>query len=136
MFMGCPLTWVSKLQTQMSAMESEYIALSQSMRELIGIHEVIKEFLTFVVSGKYRTPAFRTFSKAFVLDQISSSKVYEDNEVCLKFATMSKMSPLTKHIALPYHFFRTKVVELEVEVIPVSKHAQLADQFTKGLPPG
>jgi len=45
MFMGCPLTWVSKLQTQiaLSTMESEYIALSQSMRELIGIHEVIKE---------------------------------------------------------------------------------------------
>jgi len=28
------------------------------------------------------------------------------------------------------------VIELEVEVIPVSTHAQLADQFTKGLPPG
>ena len=34
MFMGCTLTWVSKLQTQiaLSTMESEYIALSQSMR--------------------------------------------------------------------------------------------------------
>ena len=38
------------------------------------------------------------------------------------------MSPPTKHIALPYHFFRTKVVELEIEVIPVSTHSQLADQ--------
>jgi len=49
---------------------------------------------------------------------------------------MPKMSPRTKHIALPYHFFPTKVVELEVKVIPVSTHSQLADQFTKGLPTG
>jgi hypothetical protein len=138
MFMGCPLTWVSKLQTQiaLSTMESEYIALSQSMRELIGIREVIKEIQTFVISGKTRTPIFRTFSKAFTLDTIASSTVYEDNEACLKFATMPKMSPRTKHIALPYHFFRTKVVELEIKVIPVSTHSQLADQFTKGLPTG
>ena len=74
MFMGCPFTWVSKLQTQiaLSTMESEYIALSQSMREFIGIREVIKEIQTFVVSGKTRIPAFWTFSKAFVLDQIAS----------------------------------------------------------------
>ena len=112
MNMGCPLTWVSKLQNQiaLSTMESENIALSQSMRELIGICEVIKEIQTFDVSGKIRTPAFRTFSKAFVLDPIASSKVYEDNEACLKFATMPKMSPQTKHIALPHHFFWTKVI--------------------------
>ena len=43
MFMGCPLTWVSKLQTQivLSTMEAEYIALSQSMRELIAIREIV-----------------------------------------------------------------------------------------------
>jgi hypothetical protein len=42
MFIGCPVLWVSQLQTQISlrTMESEYIALialSQSMRDLIGI---------------------------------------------------------------------------------------------------
>ena len=47
MFMGCPLTWVSKLQTQiaLSTMESEYIALSQSIRKLIEIREVIKKVI-------------------------------------------------------------------------------------------
>ena len=36
-FMGCPLTWVSKIQTQisLSTVEAEYIAFSQSARELI-----------------------------------------------------------------------------------------------------
>ena len=43
------------------------------------------------------------------------------------------MSPRTKHIAIPYHFFRSKVVELEIKVLPIDTQEQLADQFTKGL---
>ena len=135
MFMGCPLTWVSKLQTQiaLSTMEAEYIALSQSMRELIAIREILREIQTFVISGKNKPVSFRAHAKAFTLDTIPQSIVHEDNESCLKFATMPKMSPRTKHIALPYHFFRSKVEELEIKVIPVSTHDQLADQLTKGL---
>ena len=103
------------------------------MRELISVREILKEIQTFVMSGKSRKLTLRTHSKAFVLDQIPKSSVYEDNESCLKFATMPKMSPRTKHIAIPYHFFRTKVTELEIAVIGVSTTDQLADQFTKGL---
>jgi len=44
------------------------------------------------------------------------------------------MSPRTKHIAIPYHFFRTKIEELEVKVVGIDTNNQLADQFTKGLP--
>ena len=43
------------------------------------------------------------------------------------------MSPRTKHIAIPYHFFRTKVQNLEIKVEGVDTTNQLADQFTKGL---
>ena len=135
MFMNCPLLWVSKLQTQiaLSTMEAEYIALSASMRELIGTREIIKEIQTFVLNGKLKPPKCRTHSKTFVLDPIPQSKVYEDNEACLKFASMPKMSPRTKHIAIPYHFFRSKVQELEIEILPIGTTNQLADQFTKGL---
>ena len=36
LFQGCPILWVSKMQTQcaLSTMESEYLALSQAMRDL------------------------------------------------------------------------------------------------------
>jgi hypothetical protein len=134
-FMECPLSWVSKLQTQivLSTMEAEYIALSQSMRELISVREILREIQRFAMSGKSRKLTLRTHSKAFVLDQIPKSIVYEDNESCLKFATMSKMSPRTKHIAIPYHFFCTQVSELEIAAIGVSTTNQLVDQFTKGL---
>ena len=47
---------------------------------------------------------------------------------------MPKMSPRTKHIAIPYHFFCTKVEELEIKVVGINTENQVADQFTKGLP--
>ena len=131
-FMGVPLQWVSKLQTQiaLSTMEAEYIALSQSMRDLISLREVLKEINKIVMNNSNST-SFHSHSKTFTLPQ---STVYEDNQACLKFATMPKISSRTKHIAVPYHFFRTKVRELEIQVLAIGTDNQLADQFTKGLP--
>jgi len=147
MFMGCPLVWASKLQTQiaLSTMEAEYIALSTSMRELIGIRGVLKEMNEFVLGGKQGVVQYSTHSKAFTevpqdhdamkaSTGIPQSTVHEDNEACLKFATMPKMSSRTKHIAVPYHFFRSKVAELEIRIVGIDTDKQLGDQFTKGLP--
>ena len=61
-------------------MESEYILISHSMRELIGIREVIKDIQTFLISGKTQNPKYCTHSKAFSLNCISPSKAYKDNE--------------------------------------------------------
>ncbi len=135
-FMGSPLHWVSKLQSQiaLSTMEAEYIALSQSMREIIGFREILKELYTHTFDDPtgYKALTFNTVSKTF--GQIPTSTVYEDNEACLKFATVPKMSPRTKHIAIPYHFFRSKVDNGEINIVGVRTDNQMADQFTKGLP--
>ena len=39
LYQGCPTLWISKIQTQceLSTMESEYLALSQAMRDLIPL---------------------------------------------------------------------------------------------------
>ena len=135
MFMGCPLLWKSKLQTQiaLSTMEAEYIALSNAMRDLIGVREILKEISANVfLTNTDPSPEFRTISKTF--GKIPQSIVHEDNEACLKFASMPKMTPRTKHIAIPYHFFRSKVANLEIKVVGINTDNQLADQFTKGLP--
>ena len=47
--------------------------------------------------------------------------------------TTPRMSSRTEHIAIPYHFFRSKVENLEIKVQAIHTHNQLADQFTKGL---
>lgn len=131
-FMNCPIMWVSKLQTQiaLSTMEAEYIALSQSMRDLIHIRGIVTEINKVVFTGSRSDPKLSTHNKSF----IPQSSVYEDNASCLKFATAPKMSSRTKHIAIPYHFFRSKVNDLEVKVVSISTDNQLGDQFTKGLP--
>ena len=142
MFCNIPILWISKLQTQvaLSTMEAEYIALSQSMRDLIPLREILKEIKMHVFDSNDQDTSYSTYSKAFSdveagnMDTIPQSVVYEDNAACLKFARMPKLSPRTKHIAIPYHWFRTQVERLEIAVEPVSTDKQLADQFTKGLP--
>ena len=121
-------------------MESEYLALSQSMRDLIPLREILKEIMSIVFQKEQIVPKFTTNSKSFsdiVSEEsespIPKSKVYEDNHACLKFARLPWLTPRTKHIAVPYHWFRSKVEQLEISIEPVSTDRQLADQFTKSL---
>ena len=142
MYRGAPLLWVSKMQTQiaLSTMEAEYFALSQSMRDLIPIREVLKEIMT-IVFERENNIVYHSHSKAFADTSVGSmprqnipqSTVFEDNDACLKFARMPKLTPRTKHIGVPYYWFRTQVENLEIHIERVDTTMQLGDQFTKGL---
>ena len=130
------------MQTQcaLSTMESEYLALSQAMRDLIPLREILKEVNTIIFNRLINMPQCSTSSKSFgnvILNEeensIPTSKVYEDNNACLKFTSLLRLTPRTKHIAVPYHWFRTKVEQLEISIEPISTEKQLADQFTKPL---
>ena len=119
--LGCPLLWVSTLQIQIAlrTMEAEYIVLSQSMRDLIPIQETIKETKGIIFSGKGKYLTINSHSKTFI--EIPQSIVHEDNAACLKFANLPRMSPRTKHIAIPYYFFRTKVQgkDLSIRIVAI-----------------
>ena len=105
LYKGSPLLWVSKMQTQvaLSTMEAEYVALSQAMRDLIPIREILKEFMA-VVFEIQPSIAYHAHSKSFSnvaegtvpYHAIDQSILYEDNHDCLKFARMAQLSPLTK----------------------------------------
>ena len=113
---GAPLMWASKMQTQvaLSTMEAEYSAYSQSMRDLIPIREILKEVMTIVFD---KLPSISYHSHCKVFDDtvgssthvIPQSTVFEDNDACLKFARMPKLTPRTKHIGIPCHWFHTQV---------------------------
>ena len=128
------------MQTQvaLSTMEAEYIALSQSMRDLIPIREILKEVMT-IVFDMSPSISYHSHSKAFddtvgsSAHVIPQSTVFEDNDACLKFARMPKLTPRTKHIGIPYHWFRTQVERLDIQIERIDTKEQLADQFTKGL---
>ena len=122
MFCGIPLLWVSKLQTEvaLSTVEAEYIALSQSMRDLIPTRQLLLDL-----------------SEIFKLvpqDQMKTiSTVFEDNTGATELARCPKMRPRTKHIAIKYHHFRDHVANGNVQVENISTHDQIADIFTKPL---
>ena len=104
-----------------------------SFRDLIPTREVLREIKHYVFDGQFPDPKLNAHSKTF--GTLPQSIVHEDNEACLKFATMpAKMSSCTKHIAVPCHFFRSKVEDLSVAIHAIDTSRQLGDQFTKGLP--
>jgi hypothetical protein len=119
---GCPLTWCSKLQTEiaLSTMEAEYIALSQSMRELIPLRSLVREMSLAL-----------NFTKIFEIRTFS--KVFEDNNGALILASLPRMTPRSKHIAVKYHFFRSHVATGNIKIYKINTEEQKADIFTKGL---
>ena len=120
---GCPISWTSKLQTQiaLSSCESEYIALSQSLRDAIPVMRLLQELKDRNLGGEHAKP-------------IVHCEVFEDNTGALALAMVPRMRPRTKHINLVYHHFREAVRDGTVKVVSVGTKDQIADMFTKPLP--
>ena len=120
-YAGCPIHWVSKLQTEiaLSTTESEYIALSQSMRDVIPMMNLLDEFRKIL----------------FIEEKIPSVRctVFEDNTSCISVATAPSMTSRTKHIALKYHHFRSFVKNGTIKILPIGTAEQTADILTKPL---
>jgi hypothetical protein len=118
----CPLMWVSKLQAEVasSTMESEYIALSQSMRDLIPVRRLLQLVCDMVL------PEQSTNARMH-------SSVFEDNNGALQLARAPRITPRTKHYAIKYHFFREHVKQGNIKLFKVETSLQRADIFTKGL---
>ena len=97
MYANCPVFWRSTLQTEiaLSTAEAEYIALSSALRQVLPLMTMMEEIQT-VFPIHVSKPDF-------------VCKVHEDNQSCIKMATGTKFSPRTKHIALKYHNFRSRV---------------------------
>ena len=122
-YKGCILTWKSKMQTEiaLSTTEAEYIALSQSMREIIPILEMIHELRNVYDLSKDKP--------------LINCTLFEDNNGALQLAKEPKYRPRTKHIALKYHHFRQYVKQGLVDIQPIDTKVQVADIFTKPLEP-
>jgi hypothetical protein len=119
---GVPVTWSSKLQTEIatSTMHAEYIALSTAMRDLIPITNTLND-----ICNKLN------------IEREQESKivrVFEDNEGAMKLANspLPKVTPQSKHFAVKYHWFRERLDELGVQIKRVDTTLQKADIFTKG----
>jgi hypothetical protein len=82
----------------MSSTESEYISLSQSLREVLPLMELVK----------YLSKA--GFNLGTTKPQVHC-KAFEDNSGALEMARTPKMRPRTKHLNIKFHHFREAVGE-------------------------
>ena len=120
-YAGCPVLWASKMQTEiaLSTAESEYIALSTALRDVIPFLNLLQE-IKEVFNINNKTTKF--YCQAF-----------EDNESCITIAKAKKFTPRTKHIALKYHHFREYVKNGKIEINSIDTLEQTADILTKPL---
>jgi len=123
-YANCPVVWCSKLQTEiaLSTAEAEYIALSHALREAIPIQNLTKEI--------------NCVFPLYIPQTNFCLTVHEDNCSTIAMAESLKFTPRTKHIAIKYHHFRSRVKttynpngDINIKYIPTGK--QLADIFTK-----
>ena len=121
LYVGCPIIWCSKLQTEiaLSTTESEYIALSQSLRDVLPLMSLLAE-LNSVFPGAKDMPTIHC-------------TVFEDNKGCIDLVNIPKMRPRTKHIGLKCHHFRKHVSDKTVSIKYIDTKDQIADLFTNAL---
>lgn len=122
-YSGCPIVWGSRLQTEiaLSSTESEYIALSQALREVLPLMSLVQELASAGFTLNCHPPAIHC-------------KVFEDNSGALEMARTPRMRPRTRHINLKYHHFREAVTAGLVSIHAITTDNQIADIFTKPLP--
>ena len=119
----CPIVFISRMQTEiaLSTAESEYIACSMAMRDVISLMQLMKE-----IDGVF---------PLHMPKPIVHCDVYEDNESCIAMAKKRKFSPRTKHIAVKYHHFR-QFVDKSIIIHSIDTKQQTADIMTKPLEVG
>ncbi len=130
-FCGCPIHWVSKLQTEiaLSTTESEYIALSMATRELLPLRRLLQEIH---YSSLINLPSNNIFNvtKTPIL---TATQIFKDNEACIVLAHNKSSKVCTKHIALKWHHFKDQIRQGFIKVIKINTNFNWADIMTKPL---
>ena len=93
-----------------------------AMKEFLPLRELITE-----VCGNVGLPKKELTS--------IHSTVWEDNARCVILANLELpcMTPRSKHYAVKYHWFRSKLKPNKIKVEKIDGDFQLADIFTKAL---
>jgi hypothetical protein len=111
---GGPISWCCRRQNlvALSSTEAEYIALSETCKEVLWIKSLIKFF-----------------------DIITTEPicVFTDSQSCMKMINNDKFSNRTKHIETKYHFSKSLILSKQIVLKYVETENNVADLFTKPL---
>ena len=114
---NCPVTWLCKKQftVALSSVEAEYLymALSDGVREILYVRNLLKEF--------------------FKVEQPIHAHV--DSKGAAYLAEKNVNNKRSKHIDVRFHFVRQHIAEKVIELFYVPTQENIADIFTKALPP-
>jgi len=124
---GCPIYWLSKLQTETatSTMEAEIIVLGYCYCKLLPIIALVDE-IGVAVGIKKPDDDDPSLSTMHVTIQ-------EDNLGALILATTPppQFTPCSKHYAIKTNWWREKIIEKKINVVPIETRLQKGDIFTK-----
>ena len=83
MYCGCPIHWVSKLQSKiaLSTTEAEYIALSMCLRDLLPMRTMLAELCKGFNFGVPASSVLGTTSR--IDTRMHQATIYEDNTIRL-----------------------------------------------------
>ena len=95
-FSNCHLLWVSKIQTDisLSTLNPEYMLLSNYVRLLLPLKILTKEVIEKLGINSEK------------LKFVSISTIYEENKAAIVVATSPRMTPISKHITVKYHWYK------------------------------
>jgi hypothetical protein len=123
----CPVSWITRLQTTiaLSTMESEYVALSMAMRDLIPLNEAVSEIASGMGLKNEKIVTIK-------------STIWEDKMGALTLANMElpRTTPRSKHYATRYHWFRSFLNDdgdRGYDIIKVASADQMPDISMKAL---
>lgn len=109
---GAAISWQSKRQpiVALSSTEAEYIALSEAVKEVIWLKQLITEIV-----GQYDKPI----------------RVICDNSSAINLAEREGYRPRSKHIDVRYHHLRENVKDGVIEIVHIGTNEMIADSLTK-----
>ena len=91
-------------------MESEYVAPSQAIKELLWLISTLKE----------------------LNNPIDSIQLLKDNQAAIQvLRNPGKFHPRTKHINIRYHFVRDEINKNDIEIKYIPTNDMIADFLTK-----
>ena len=108
------------MEIALSTTEVEYIAMSQALRNVIPLVNLMNELMLHF-DFQYIQPTMKCM-------------VYENNQSTIAVAKAPSMLPRTKHIRLKYYHFRQAIQQGLIAIEYVSTTEQIVDIFTKPLP--
>ena len=122
-YAGCPFSWASRLQSQvaLSTTKAKYIAMSQALRDIIPVMNLLQE----MKEQEFQVICNKPYAEY--------CKVFEDNSGALDLARLPKLRPRTKHINVCYHCFHKHVRKGLIKIFPINMKDQIANVLTKPL---